>query len=76
MHFPGMKVILKNDWSNHFCMDSESKRDEKNNSELSAVLYESIKGFYKIPCSSLCRVSAYGQMCWTLSGPFFCEQSY
>lgn len=43
-------------------MDSVSKRDEKNNSELNAVLYKSIKGFYKISCSSLCCVSAYGQM--------------
>lgn len=26
MHFPSMKVILKNDWGNHFCIDSERGR--------------------------------------------------
>lgn len=30
-HFPSMKVILKNDWGNHFCIDSESEREGKNN---------------------------------------------
>lgn len=74
MHFPGMKVILKNDWSNHFCMDSESKRDEKNNSELNAVLYERIKGFYKIPCSA-CAVDLLTVRCGALGVVPFSENT-
>lgn len=36
---------------------------------------ETYKGFIKYTARACARacVSAYGQMWWTLSGPFFCE---
>lgn len=42
MHFPSMKVILKNDWGNHFCIDSESGREGKNNLWLNAYSYTKV----------------------------------
>lgn len=40
--FLSMKVILKNDGGNHFCIDSESRRKRKNNLWFNAWSYPKV----------------------------------
>lgn len=40
--FLSRKVILKNDWGNHFCIDSEGGRKRKNNLWFNAWRYPKV----------------------------------